>query len=87
MWDQTVRSCDVTGNFKSEVKDQPPVVPKTEIELTAEKIGVTPAKLKAMREYAALLRKGDNKIKEVTIRKRICEKFKVKVYNESTKAG
>lgn len=45
----------------------------------AEKIGITPAKLKAMREYSSLLMKQNPKMKLATVRKNVAEKFKVKI--------
>lgn len=53
--------------------------PKTELEQTAESLGITPAKLKSMREYAVILRKSDKRMKESTIRKKILEKYKIKL--------
>lgn len=51
----------------------------TELELTAQNLGITPAKLKSMREYAMILRKSDRRIKPSTIRKKILEKYKIKL--------
>lgn len=65
-------SCDVT----------PPAAeaqPKSELEITAAKMGITPAKLKSMREYATFLRRSDRRMKESTIRRKICEKYKIKL--------
>lgn len=60
-------------------KKESKLTPQQELTIAAESIGVTPAKLKAMREYAGLLRQQDKRIKESTIRRKICEKFKVKL--------
>ena len=51
----------------------------TEIELTAQNLGITPAKLKSMREHAMILRRSDSRIKPSTIRKKILEKYKIKL--------
>lgn len=58
---------------------QEPPKPKSELEQTAERLGITPAKLDAMRKYAVFLRKSEPRIKESTVRKRILEKFKIKL--------
>lgn len=52
---------------------------KPELIAEAEKMGITPAKLNAMKEYAALLRRTDKRMKQSAIKKKICEKFKVKL--------
>lgn len=57
--------------------EKPP--PKTELEQTAENMGITPAKLKSMREYAKLLRFHDKRMKPSTIRKKILEKYKIRL--------
>lgn len=54
-------------------EDQPELIQ------TAESMGITPAKLKAMREYAANLVKQDKKMKQSTVRKKVLEKFKIKL--------
>lgn len=53
--------------------------PKTELEETAERLGISPAKLKSMREYAINLRKSDRRMKMSTIRKKVLEKYKIKL--------
>lgn len=52
---------------------------KSELEQTAETLGITPAKLHSMREYAKILRQSDRRMKESTIRKKILEKYKIKL--------
>ena len=65
-------SCDV------ELPQEQPQ-PKTELEQTAENLGITPAKLKSMREYAMILRRSDSRMKPSTIRRKILEKYKIKL--------
>lgn len=67
-YDEIKKSADRVG-----YENQPELIE------TAEKLGVTPAKLDAMRKYAAFLRNSDRRIKEATVRKRILEKFKIKL--------
>ena len=67
---------DCEGNL---VKKQEASTVKTIEEQNAEILGVTPAKLQAMKEYAALLRRMDSKIKKSTVRRKVCEKFKIKL--------
>lgn len=54
-------------------EDQPELIKQ------AESMGITPAKLKAMKDYAAILVKQDKRIKPSTVRKKVLEKFKIKL--------
>jgi hypothetical protein len=47
--------------------------------LTAIGLGITPAKLRAVREYALLLKRSDPRMKKSTISKKVKEKFHIKV--------
>lgn len=61
-----------------DLKYKPPPAPaKTELEVTAEKIGVTTAKLQAMRVYVEMLKRSDKRIKQSTIRSKVLQKFKI----------
>lgn len=70
------QAADIERIYATNEKDN---VEKPDMATEAARIGVTPAKLSAMRSYASLLRTQDSKMKESTIRKRVCIKFKVKL--------
>jgi hypothetical protein len=71
-------SCDI-GAKPENVDGNIPIDPRTELEETAGKLGITPAKLKAMREYAIFLRRSDKRMKQSTVTRKIKEKFKIKL--------
>ena len=65
-------SCDL------ELRPEPPQ-PKTELEETAERMGITPAKLKSMREYAINLRRQNPRMKMSSIRSKVLQNYKIKL--------
>lgn len=63
-------SCDISMPVE---KPQP----KTELEQTAENLGITPAKLKSMREFAINLRRQNPKMKMSSIRSKVLLKYNI----------
>lgn len=78
----TVRpsACDLEFKPPTVTEGAAELAPKRETpEQEAARLGVTVAKLTAMKSYAALLVKLDKRIKPSTVRKKVAEKFKIKL--------
>jgi hypothetical protein len=45
----------------------------------ADKLGITPEKLLAMKNYAKQLMRSDPRMKTPTVRRKVCQKFKIKL--------
>lgn len=73
MWEDQIHKKEEPLDPKKKMLDDPALVKE------AEKIGVTPAKLYAMREYAKELQIKNPGIKLSTINSRIQQKFKVQI--------
>ncbi len=79
-------SCDIRINPADVNCDGNKVKPADEeqpVQLTeqeeANKLGVTFQKFQSMKAYAAQLHQSDKRMKTATIRRKVCEKFKVKL--------
>jgi hypothetical protein len=93
--DERAPSCEVLANFKAiNVDCEGNIIPVNEAKKVAarvgfennpklieqaEAMGITPAKLQAMKEYAANLVRHDKKMKQSTVRRKTLEKFKIKL--------
>lgn len=66
------------GNLSCDLS-MPMLKPKPELEQTAETLGITPEKLKSMREYAAKLKKKFPRMKDNRIQRKVAEQFKIKL--------
>lgn len=76
-------SCSVSAEISVPVTDQKEAdkvagFPDDTVK-KAKELGITPAKLTSMIEYARLLRKHNPRMKESSIRSKVCLKFNIKL--------